>query len=258
MNTSESPYDVIFSITMHEQPEAFQMTIQNIRNASSELRTGIAIHTNHAMFVPMQTILKDHEDVWVHPTPFDKGWAQYGILEGHLENIKYISTVLNKKTRYYCLLASNCMFHKKVDHSIIETAYAERVPAMLGKIKSSWYWYRAVFANKYVLKKLEDLQCPLVMTFHEGTLYESAFLETAADLVLSWNIKPHIVRDMPFEEYILQSLYAKETNFVPASICTLGTYTTIEDVKNTESVCIKPISRDPNNPIRKYLASLLF
>jgi hypothetical protein len=247
-------YDVVYSVLAHESPECVVDLIENILAFHPTLRVGIMFHTNPTLAVSLIPKLQ-YPHVWIHPTPFEKTWSSYSLFLGHIQNILWLQNQ-GITTRFLCLVASNCMFHRPVTLEFLEAKYAESddlyVPTAYMPPIPEWAQTYQVRCNGPFFQFFHELAIPFVNSYHEGILLPWDIAIRIATF-RDWNaMRALITVDFSFEEVLFSSLHWYFTGRHVRSLCTMQKIE-LETLHEIQNPCIKTVPRQYDHPIRIYL-----
>jgi hypothetical protein len=247
-------YDIIYSVTVHEAPECVIDLLENIFAYHPTMQVGVILNPNRIMYEQLKSRLA-YKHVWLHPEPIEKQWCSYGIFLGHIENFHFL-TSKNISANWYCLLASNCMFHRPIslrtiaekynepEHSYIPTAPMPPIP--------EWPPTYQLSCNPRFFSFFHTHSIPFLNSYHEGTLYPWSVFQKIATFQ-DWKAKKsEVTMEFSFEEVLYASLHFYFTGKPVRSLCTMK-HITIDTLADIQNPCIKTVPRIYDNEIRVWL-----
>lgn len=247
-------YDILYSITAHEAPDCVIDLIKNIFAYHPALHVGIIIHTSHYLYSELYNAIP-YKHVWIHPKPFDKQWCSYGIFLGHILNFTFILEH-TLQSRYVCVLASNCMFHRPVTLQILDDKYAESdetyIPTAPMPPIPEWAPTYQLSCNKPFFAFFHQYGIPFVNSYHEGVFFPWNVMKQIATFRDCINMRSLITIDFSFEEVLFSSLHLFFTGRRVRSICTMKQIE-IHTIHEIQNPCVKTVARKYNDPVRVWL-----
>ena len=114
-------YDIIYSYTCHENIDSFLDTLKNLFYFNKSQKVLVIINSNDIMYNELTNKINTYglENIKLYPYPSTKKINTYDILNSHIQNFSYCIDN-NIKSKYFILLASNCLFHKPISMLYIE------------------------------------------------------------------------------------------------------------------------------------------
>lgn len=212
--------DIVFSVLVHESPECIIDMLVNFALYNSNHRIKVILHPNKEMY---DVLAKMMFPDWVilYPNPTVKRRFTQDILRSHIETYMYLHD-LNVKFKYFCLMASNCMFVKQLDlHELVsdlsselnidcDGAYYER--------EDKWHWIRYKM-NKELIALFTDHGITPVCGLIEGSIYANKIFQEIANYLIVNKVFEKIVVEFPLEEIVLQSIENKLCSRMNPVIC---------------------------------------
>ena len=275
-------YDIIYSVLAHEEPEVLINFIKNIFYFNSTIKISIVLNCSEKLYSDINYYIKDIDGIFNNPYPSNKKWATYSLFESHLNNYIFFTHHLKLKFKYYIPLASNCMFHKQFTHTILNKELlntyndyrnSESIYDM-SNYNNYWNWLPRIVIryNKNIIELFKKDGIDIHISQVEGCIIDYDTMEYIKNYVEKNSIKELIDLDLQFEEFLFATLYfAKNKRGIPhmckvywnaysfiKSLFVGNDYNvpTIQELNNTEEVCVKNIPRKMNNELRIYISEI--
>ena len=214
--------------------------------------------------------------ILLNDEPFNKGWAKFSILNGHLCNHEYL-VKHGYRYDYLIPLASNCLFIKTFDLNCKEQLAHFNTELHGGKPKwclpqdiemitdpefihsrRNYWWWGQILKNRKIMRVLSKDGVDLYCQQHEGLVIERPVFANIVEYIRTNRIKELIEHNTLFEEFLLISLYrhfAKhnchclcKNNYGDAPSAILNLL-----AKRPSIFCVKKVGRTRNNPVRLWL-----
>lgn len=264
-----STYDIIYSYTCHTEPDAFLDTLRNLYYYNKNINFACILHCNSLMYENIKNKITTFKSLYINDKVWEKTYGTYDILHAQLQNIEFC---LNQsfRSRFFIMLASNCLFHKHIDFSIICNQYEKSPPPEepLNQFtqpmkQDGWFHWPAVYLNhRIAISLLNEGFDKIYKQYHEGLVisFEHAcIIYKIANKHNFYNSVDYILT--PFEEYIIGTICTKLSGKMLISLCKIfwdlpGYYPSIEQVQETLEPIVKRVHLDFNDPIRIWQREL--
>jgi len=256
-------YDIVYSITAHENFNILNSLISNILKFNKNYYILICLNLNTYMYENRNFIKLTN--VIINPKYFDKNKYSSDILKAHIDNFQYL---MNQNILFnnIMLIASNCMFIKQVklpEKNTYENKFC------FTDIKNNnienltdWHWPN-ILENKIIINILLQNKIKIMNGQHEGRIYNFTLFYYIYKFIILNNIFNLIEKEAVFEEFLLQSLeyYYNNGKLVP-TYCKIfwnnkDYIPSINDIKKclTDSniYAVKRVPLNYNNPIRQFI-----
>ena len=168
-------YDLLFSLTIHANPQFIIEQIKNISYYCDNLKVCIIYNCNQYMYnILSKEDLNNNENVMViiHPIPFEKARFSGSLLKSIFENIQYI---INNKIQFkhFITFSSRYIFKKKVCLQDIECTY-EKIFQQMTCLKKKDNIFVGIIDDNY-----DIIQCPQWkhVSFHEKINIHHSYLK---------------------------------------------------------------------------------
>ena len=205
--------------------------------------------------------INNFQNIKLYPLPSTKKFYTYDILEAHIKNFTYCINN-NLHSKYFILLASNCLFHKSISMLYIKNLIENNKNKLIEEQNNydTWHWPN-FFKNKKIINicKINNInRNNFVAHQHEGLILEYEVMNKIKNFLIDNNIKDNIENETVFEEILPGTLNKLFTKKMPVSCCkifwNISNYTpSIENIKNEELPCIKRVERNYDNDVRKSI-----
>ena len=162
-------YNIIYSITVHENPLVVFDLIQNIQYFNRTMKICIILNGSPSIQYAIECL--EGDNVKIIPDPKPRKTA-FDLLNAHIENSIY-AIKHNIVSRYFVLLASNCLFWRNITFEEIEAKYSSSPPELFEDPPNyqGWGWDN-VFKNKNIINILNEDGIKHFYAFqHEGSIY---------------------------------------------------------------------------------------
>jgi len=255
--------DIIYSILCHEYPESFPDTIKNFIHFNKYHSIKIIVNPNIFMHDTLAKLYENNPTIIFHPNPWNKVKYTYDVLEGHIQNFEYCkeNNIIGK---YFITLSPNCMFHKEVILSEIDSGIllSPDITDISEKIQHSGWNWPGFYRNNEIVNILNNSG---IYNFkgsqHEGFVIEYNIFNKITEFIRNHKIKEKISDNTTFEEILTQTLYIHFTNKKPYYICKIfwdlpNYMPSIDDIIKTDAPCVKRVSFSSNDPVRQWILSL--
>ena len=255
-------YDIIYSYTAHEHHDSMFDTLNNLFYFNKKQKILAIIHPNNELYKPLCDAALDNingTDIIINSNFKDKKWWTFDIMEAQMENFEYCQKN-GIYSKYFIPLASNCIFKKDITLDNIQSILNTRV-SVKDFIATNYDYTVFIELNKnQELINILEIQgySTKLKTQHEGMILKNDDMKQIAKIIRELDIKSKITRDIPFEEILPISIYAKIHDKIPQLICKLYTDNqnltpSRDDIINQDLPCFKRISRDYNDETRIWL-----
>lgn len=250
-------YDIVFSVTVHESPECLYDLINNIEFYNTGLRFLIVLHVNDYMY---NVIATTNTCVLINPNYYDKRTFTSSILQAHIDNFNFASKI--HSFDFFMLLASNCMFVKKIQWPL--PSYEGPVRRDDDFLGCQW---RSFKKNAAIIKVFYDLKTPIILRrFHEGVIYSYELMHKIVDFIDEQRLLEIIKEQTCFEEILLPTIEVLLQGYTSLRLCKIylnnhnleATQRDVIDLRNdnTDPTCIvKRVPRRLNDPVRRFINS---
>jgi len=134
-------YDIIYSISCHESPQAMLDTIRNFNYFNRSSRICIVINPNALMHTALMDSIQTFQNIYMLG-PTEKKWGTYSIYEAHVDCFNFCRDY-GITGKHFILMASNCYFHKEItleqiDHIVDHAHRVIIIPD--AHPKEGWHW----------------------------------------------------------------------------------------------------------------------
>ena len=266
-------YDIIYSYLCHEDIDSFIDTIRNLFYFNKSQKILVIVNANDFMYNELKNKINSQEfiNVKLYPFPNTKRIGTYDIFEAHINNFIYCNDN-NFISKYFILLASNCLFHKfinmiEINNLINNTKKLDLNTDIISDNFNAWHWpnffkndkiidifiinsknYNIKLSNKY----------HFIRNQHEGIILEYEIFNIIKKFMLDNKIKENIQNQIYFEEIFPVTLSTWLTGKYTASLCKvfweLPNYKpTLENINNELLPCVKRVERNYDDNIRKTI-----
>jgi hypothetical protein len=123
-NTKDN-YDIIYSYTCHEEPEGLLDTLDNLFYFNKSNKIFVILHCNDFMYENLPPLLeknKNKDNIKINNIHYNKELYNYSIFQSHIDNFEYCFKN-NITSKYFIILASNCIFKKEITINDIDELY---------------------------------------------------------------------------------------------------------------------------------------
>lgn len=260
-------YDIVYSITAHENYNILNNLIDNIIKFNKNYNVLICLNLNKYMYENRNSIKQTN--VIINHNVFDKRPWTSDFLKAHISNFQFL---LNENILFdnFMLLASNCMLIKQIklpnknvyDNRLYFT-YAK--DNQLEKL-NDWSNWPNILKNKIIINILIENKVKITRAQHEGRLYNFTLFYNIYKFIKDYNLLNLIEQEGVFEEFLLPSLehYYNNGKMVPV-YCKVfwekkDYLPNIDDVKkciNDPNIfAVKRVNRYYNDIVRNFINSL--
>jgi hypothetical protein len=245
-------YEVIYSLTCHESPDCVVDLLKNIRYYNRTVNYAVVIKMNNAMYDHFERSreLDQFDNIIVNDFVFTSKAHTYDLAEAQISNF---NKVKSKSFKYFCQIASNCLFKKELTSYHLDNEIKETLPEKIpNEHLNNWN------INQKLSSLFKEMSIELYNYQHEGALYEKEQFEKIANFCEKFDLKNKVEHNIAFEEVIFTSLDSYFHKYVRPRICKvfwdMPAYTpTIEQIEQENLFMVKRIGREYNNPLRKYI-----
>lgn len=207
-------YDIVYSITAHEKIDLVWQLYENIVRYNEGLSVLVIFHVNKELYDQRKDI-PDANNLLFHPTPTDKARFTSSIFFAHLENYRLVHAM---DFDYFCTLASNSLFVRKVDKRHLDKNIPALRPTSTGySLGDPEMWSADEFVKNMDLADIfQENNIAVKIAIHFGAYFRKETMWFINDFCEKKHITPDIfVNDkIAAEEIILPSLEALATGRV--------------------------------------------
>lgn len=257
------PTDIMYSCLVHEAPDVFLDTLNNLFFYHANFHINVIVHCNHIVFQPLHELIRRDTrfrgQVFLYPQPWDKKIATFDLLEAHLENFRWCTTN-NRIATYFIPLASNCYFWKQLESS--DLIY-DKASYSFGNIDISTFesdhWHWQTFRKNHEL--IDELKKAGVEQFlgrqHEGLIVPWSVMRQVSDFEKAHNLRRFAHQNVTYEEILWTTLINMFLGHEVENMCEvfwdLPNYTpSIENIQQSTKPCVKRVSRTMDDPVRVW------
>jgi hypothetical protein len=254
-------YDIIYSYTCHEDINSFLDTLKNLFYFNKSQKILVIINPNDIMYNELKDKVNTEglENIKLYPLPSTKRIYTYDILNAHIQNFSYCIDN-NFKSKYFILLASNCLFHKSISMLYIENIINNNKLINVESNYNVWNW-PDFFKNKKICDifiKNKINKNDFIKSQHEGFILEYEVMNKIKTFIIDNNIKDNVENETTFEEILPITLNKVFTGKLPVNCCKVfwdipNMTPSLEDINNEELPCIKRVERNYDNYVRKSI-----
>lgn len=256
-------YDIIYSLVVHESVECVIDLIHNIYLSNLSQKIFIIIHCNELMFnnlIPHQTLMNNFV---LNPIYYNKKLFTHDLTKAHFQNFSFLDS--NKyKFKYFCLIASNCLFIKPFNLFDIE----KNIRPLSNYTQSfsngliGWDHHKKIIQNLKFIRFCRNRNIKLVNEQHEGAIYHKDVFMKIMNITKNNKLFKKINGKIPTEEVILPILENFVSNGINPRICKVywgrKNYTpTQDDIMKNENYMVKRIDRRINDNLRIFIRNKL-
>ena len=261
-------YDIVYSVTAHENPAALVNMYTNIVRFNKGLNVLAIFHCSIKLYKDMRVFgTPETPTLMFHPAPTDKARFSCTLFLAHLENYRHLEEQ-GIEYDYFCTLASNCLFVRPVSLDDIRDSTPElNIGATGYTLGDEDRWQASEFKkNPAVLNVFQSLDIEVVTNIHEGAYFKKEVFGSIAHICHKQEINraAFVCDTLAAEEVILPSLEKYCTGVVSKRYAVWIPGITLEDVKSiaetggckstvTSNYNIVKVPRDMEDEKRKYI-----
>ena len=260
-------YDIVYSLTVHEQPDVINNTLQNIKKYNNNNNILIILHANIKIYVTFLPTDDIKSITLINPKPYNKKGGTMSLTKAHLDNYEYLLSI-GIKFKYMMLLASNCMFCKQMPKmaDIIPTAISDRRYKRDVEVihPKGWCHWPAFYNNNIMRSVMRNDKIEYVYAQHEGFVMSWDLVKNINKYMRKNNFFNIVECETVFEEIIFPSLEKYFQGNVGNRYCKIywqnwNIDATIDDIKQLQNInndvyIVKRVPRDLNSEVRKFLS----
>ncbi len=259
-NDNVKKYDIIYSLVVHESPDCVIDLINNIYLCNSSQSVFIVIHCNELMFkslIPYQNTMKNFI---LNSTYFNKKLFSKDLTKAHFQNFNFINSSNLIEFKYFCLIASNCLFIKSFKLSDIENNIRplSNYTQTFSNNLIGWDHHKKTINNINFIKFLKNRNIKLVYNQHEGAIYHKDVFMKIINITKNHKLFKKIKNKIPVEEVLIPILENYVSNGINPRICKVywerKNYTpNKDDILKNENYMVKRIDRKINDKLRVFI-----
>lgn len=251
-------YNLVFSIIAHESIQCIEDLVKNICYFTSHIeKVLIVLHLNDLMF--KEYLVHNTKKVLVNPIHYNKEAHTSFLLKAHLENFEFTDSK-GISFEYFMLLASNCLFVKKISWPL------NLVKSKMKGAQDLTEWHWPLFTkNTHIMSVFKTNSIDFFARTHEGAVYDYDTLYQVNNFIKVNKLLSDIESETCFEESILPSVEAYLKGFILEPFAKIffenpKAMVSIENIKDVQAndkshICIvKRVHRDINDPVRKFIS----
>lgn len=264
VKNSETKYDIVYSITYHEQPICILDHFMNILTFNHLYKIFIVCSINENVYNELKNI-KLPPIIVIHPyirSPHARMLWNTNLFAAHMNNFELVKHI---KFNHFCTLASNEMFIKNINLPDIENKIVltkkEFVPASPEKIidkLQSWVHYKPFLNNFgmcsfFIKNELEPFSLQ-----HEGLMLPKHIMYEVSTLYKkdNFNNKTINMQDFLLEEVFIPTYIHNHYNFNNYVLTQRdfdSYHISMEEINKTDLYSVKRVPRSIDHPVRRYI-----
>lgn len=266
-NIDNNRYDILYSITFHEQAICMLDQLMNILTFNHLNKIAIICSINENIQKELKGI-KLPGNIVIHPhirSMHARMLWNTNLFAAHMNNFDLLKHI---KFDYFCTLASNEMFIKNIDLSVIKNNIVlkkkEFIPydslKILDKL-NSWVHYKPFMSNYYMCSFFIKNNLEPFSLQHEGLILPKSILYEVLKLYKkdNFNNKTINTQDLLLEEVFIATYLHNhyEFNDYVMTYRDFDSYSvSIKEIAETNLYAVKRVPRDINNDIRCHIRNI--
>lgn len=261
-------FDIVYSLLAHDEPDALNDTISNIKKYNRNNKIIICVHLNNDMYNKFKLSKNNEENVFINPKHYNKKTFTMSLLAGHIDNFNYVK---NKDITFksFMFLASNCHFCKQVqpiDNFVFPQLIDDNKLKTINRKENIVGHLNIMMKNKNMVKILRNDNVKLFKYQIEGALLTYELMNKIVKYIENNKLLNLVTHETCFEELLLPSLEIYYQGKVSERCCKvfwgLPGYRPQKRhvdgfvISDDNKYCVKRVHRKVNDPIRKYINCL--
>lgn len=264
-------YDIIYSVIFHQELDYVNHYIKNVEKYNKNNKFLIVLHLSDILYELRDKLYLKNSIV--NTTYYNKASYTHLILKATMENLNFIISN-NIEFKYFMPLSSSLRFVKQAinfsENIVNKQEIENKISQTYDELNKNIHvvnWGKNILKNRKIMDILKEKKIPVSIRAFSGIVYPKNLIIKIHNFIYDNDIFNLIECEIPFEEFLLQSL-SKYYGYLLPSYCHIfwGKKESIPSVKEAieilkskkEIFILKRFSIDLNDELYNAIENNLF